>query len=88
MKHKEKTEKKGRFHPFARNVILGSIQFTGIWYIFAGILHLIAVYTPDYFLTLSYRDAALETAPVVLAAGIIGALICDLVLRRTGDQEK
>ena len=52
---------------------------------FAGFLHLAAPYTPDYFRTLLYRDAALEVAPVTLAAGVVMALICDLVLRRAED---
>lgn len=78
---KKESKRKARFHPFARDVVKGSLQLTGMWYILAGILHVLAIYTPDYFRTLLYRDAALEVAPVTFAAGIIAALICDLVLR-------
>ena len=79
-KIQRKPEDKAKFHPFARNVVHGSLQMTGIWYIFAGILHAFAAYTPDYFRALLYRDAALEIAPVTLAAGIVAALVCDLAL--------
>ena len=79
---------KAKFHPFARNVVYGSLQMTGIWYIFAGILHVFAAYTPDYFRALLYRDAALEIAPVTLAAGIVAALVCDLALSYTQTQDK
>lgn len=86
---KRKARKTGLLLPFSRDVLRGSAQLTVIWYIAAGVLHRFAAYTPDYLLTLSYRDALLETAPVTLAAGIIAALICDLALRRAGgDSEK
>lgn len=76
-----------RLHVFSRNAIHGSLQFTVILYIFALVTDLIAPYTPDFFRTIAYRDAALEIAPVTLAAGIVVALLADLVLRR-GDADK
>ena len=69
----------GKLHPFSRNVLHGSAQFTAVWYLFAGFLHLTAGYTPDYFRAILYRDAALQVAPVTLAAGIVLALLTDLV---------
>ena len=56
----------GKLHPFSRNVLHGSAQFTAVWYLFAGFLHLTAGYTPDYFRAILYRDAALQVAPVTL----------------------
>lgn len=82
---RQSTKKRKKLHPFARSVLRGCAQFTAVWYGFAGFLHLAAPYTPDYFRTLLYRDAALEVAPVTLAAGVVMALICDLVLRRAED---
>lgn len=75
-------KRKRRLHDFSRDVIRGTVQLTVVWYVMAGLLHVLAAYTPDYFLTLRFRDDALETAPVLLAVGIAGALIADLVLSR------
>ena len=77
----------GKLHPFSRNVLHGSAQFTAVWYLFAGFLHLTAGYTPDYFRAILYRDAALQVAPVTLAAGIVLALLTDLVLRKTEEKK-
>ena len=62
-------------------------RFTAVWYLFAGFLHLTAGYTPDYFRAILYRDAALQVAPVTLAAGIVLALLTDLVLRKTEEKK-
>lgn len=69
-------------HPYSRNVLHGSFQFTIILYIFAFITYYMAPYAADYFETLRYHTAALEVAPVTLGAGIVAALLCDLALRK------
>lgn len=74
-----------RMHPFARYAFRAAFQLTALILLFAAAAHYLASYTPDYFLTLTYRDAALDTAPVLLAAGIVGGLVGDLVLRRQDD---
>ncbi len=71
-----------RLHPFSRQVLRGCAQFSAVWGGFGLFLHAVAAYTPDYFRTLLYRDAALAVAPVILAVGIVAALLTDLVLRR------
>ena len=40
----------------------------------------IAPYTPDYFRTMEYGDASISVAPVLLAAGIVAAVIAHAVL--------
>lgn len=81
-------ERYGRLHRYSRDVIHGSVQFTVVLYLFAAVAYYIAPYTADYFLTLHYHEAALEIAPVTLAAGIVSALLCDLVLRGQDRGEK
>lgn len=75
-------------HSYSRDVIQGSFQLTVILYLLAAVLYKMAPYTPDYLRCVQYYQAALETAPVVLAAGVISALLCDLVLRKTKTDEK
>ena len=81
---KKPAKKRGYLHVFSRNVLRGCTQFSAVWYGFGIFLHLTAAYPPDYFRTIAYRDAAFATAPVVLAVGIIAALVTDLVLRQQG----
>lgn len=64
-----------------------AFQLALLLVLFAAAAHMLAPYTPDYLRTLAYRDAALDTAPVLFAAGIIGGLVGDLVLRRKSDDE-
>ena len=76
-----------RMHPFAHLAFRTAFQLALLLVLFAAAAHWLAPYTPDYLRTLAYRDAALETAPVLFAAGIIGGLVGDLVLRRKGDDQ-
>ena len=70
-------------HSYAKNVIAGSLQFTALLYVFAALLSRLGPYSADYMRCIRYADAALQIAPVILAGGIIAALISDLVLRKT-----
>lgn len=74
-------------HPFARAAFRSAFQLALLLTAFAVAAHYLAPYTPDYLRTLAYRDAALDTAPVLLAAGIIGGLVGDLALRRGSDDK-
>lgn len=76
-----------RMHPFAHTAFRIAFHLALLLVLFAAAAHLLAPYTPDYLRTLAYRDAALDTAPVLFAAGIIGGLVGDLVLRRKSDDE-
>lgn len=77
-----------RLHKFSRDIIHGSFQFTAVLYAFAGIIYMVAPSTPDYIKSVSYYQAALEIAPVILAGGIVAALLSDLVLRKIKPDEK
>lgn len=76
------------FHPFSRYILHGSLQFTAVLYLAAGITYRVASYVPDYFQALTYSDGFLSIAPVTLASGIIAALISDLVLRKSNADKK
>ena len=76
-----------RMHPFAHTAFRIAFQLALLLVLFAAAAHMLAPYTPDYLRTFAYRDAALDTAPVLFAAGIIGGLVGDLVLRRKSDDE-
>ena len=69
-----------RLHPFVRDVIKGAYQWTFVMYAFSAQCYGIAPYTPDYFRTLEYGDASISVAPVLLAAGIVAAVIAHAVL--------
>lgn len=69
-------------HDFTRYILHGSFQFTAVLYLSAGITYRIAPYVPDSFQALTYSDGFLSIAPVVMASGIIAALVSDLVLRQ------
>ena len=75
-------------HKYSKDVIHGSIQFTIVLYIFAAVFYYMAPYTPDYIRSIHYYMAAIETAPVILASGIICGLISDLALRKKNDQDE
>ncbi len=49
-------------------------------YAFSALCYGIAPYTPDYFRTMEYGDASISVAPVLLAAGIVAAVIAHAVL--------
>lgn len=74
-------------HKYSKDIIHGSLQFSIVLYAFAGFIYLIAPYTPDYILSVSYYTAALEVAPVILAGGVVAALLCDLALRKNKTEE-
>lgn len=74
-------------HKYSKDIIHGSFQFSIVLYAFAGFIYLIAPYTPDYILSVSYYTAALEVAPVILAGGVVAALLCDLALRKNKTEE-
>ncbi|HBT66047.1 MAG TPA: hypothetical protein DEB10_15460, partial [Ruminococcaceae bacterium] len=67
-------------HKFSKDVIHGSAQFSALLYLFAAVIYLIAPYTSDYLMSVRYYQSALEIAPVILAGGIVSALLCDLIL--------
>ncbi|MDD2361781.1 MAG: hypothetical protein PHH84_02310 [Oscillospiraceae bacterium] len=75
-------------HKYSKDIIHGSIQFTVVLYVFAGVIYLIAPHTGNYLRSISYYRGALEVAPVVLAAGVISGLLCDLILRKIKPDEK
>lgn len=75
-------------HKFSCDVIHGSLQFTVVLYMFAGVIYFIAPYTGDYMLSVSYYRGALEIAPVVLAGGVVSSLIIDLILRKTKPEQR
>lgn len=77
-----------RIHSYSRNVIRGSAQLAAALVVFAAIARWIAPLTPDYFRAITYSEAALGIAPATLAAGIVSALLCDLVLRENDDDKK
>ena len=69
-----------RLHPFVRDVIKGAYQWTFVMYAFSALCYGIAPYTPDYFRTMEYGDASISVAPVLLAAGIVAAVIAHAML--------
>lgn len=75
-------------HKYSRDVIHGSFQFSVVLYIFAAVVYVIAPYSADYIRSMDYYQAALETAPVIFAAGIICGLLSDLVLRKKEEPEE
>jgi hypothetical protein len=75
-------------HKYSRDIIHGSFQFSAVLYLFAGVIYYIAPYTPDYLLSMRYYTSAIEVAPVILAGGVVAALLCDLVLRKNNPEEK
>lgn len=75
-------------HTFSKDVIWGSLQLTILLYEFAALLHLIAPYTANFMRTVIYYRAALEVAPVVLAAGIVAGIISDLALRKNSSRKE
>ncbi len=81
MKHTTETSR-GRLAPLARDMMQGGVRFALVLYGFAAVVDRLAPRMADYFTALHYRDAALETAPALLAAGIVAGLITDLALRR------
>ena len=75
-------------HKYSRDILHGTIQFTVVLYLFAGVIYLISPYTNNYLLSVRYYQGALEIAPVVFAGGVVSALLCDLILRKTKPKQK
>ncbi len=68
-------------HSFSKNILAGTFPLVGTLLLFAAVIDRLALYTPDVHRSLRYSQAAWEAAPATLAAGIIAALLCDLILR-------
>lgn len=76
-------------HPYAKDILHGSFQFTVVLYIFSAVVYFLAPRTSDYMLSISYYEGAWAIAPVIMAGGIVSALLCDLVMRKKQpEQEK
>ena len=75
-------EQMAALHPYSKNVMRGTFQFMCILYLMAAVIHCLAPYVPDYFLSFEYYEALIAVAPVTLGVGIIAGLLCDLVLRK------
>lgn len=75
-------------HQFSRYILHGSLQFTAVLYLAAGITYRIAPYVADSFEALAYSDGFLSIAPVVTASGIIAALVSDLVLQHHNEDRE
>lgn len=69
-------------HKYAKDILHGSLQFTVVLYVFSAVVYFIAPNTPNYMLSISYYEGALKIAPVILAGGIVSALLCDLIMRK------
>lgn len=69
-------------HPLSRDILRGSAQFAVLLALFGAVLERTAVYTPDILESLRYAQAAVETAPALLLAGVACALAADLGLRK------
>lgn len=70
-------------HKYARDILHGSLQFTIVLYVFAAVVYFIAPNTPNYMVSISYYEGALKIAPVIMAGGVVSALLCDLIMRKT-----
>ena len=81
-------EQVSSFHQFSRYILQGALQFTAVLYLDAGVTYRIALYVPNPLQALAYSDGFLAIAPVVLASGVIAALISDLVLRKNNADKK
>ena len=81
-------EQVSSFHQFSRYILQGALQFTAVLYLAAGVTYRIALYVPNRLHALAYSDGFLSIAPVVLASGVIAALISDLVLRKNNADKK
>jgi len=68
----------------SRGMIFGTFQLTAILYIFAFVVRRIAPHTPDYLHSMEYYHGAVETAPALLAIGILAGLFSDIMMRRAG----
>ena len=74
-------EQVSSFHQFSRYILQ-------VLYLDAGVTYRIALYVPNPLQALAYSDGFLSIAPVVLASGVIAALISDLVLRKNNADKK
>lgn len=75
-------------HKYAKDILHGSFQFTVVLYLFSAVVYFLAPITPDYMLSISYYEGAWKIAPVIMAGGIVSALLCDLVMRKTQPEQK
>ena len=69
-------------HPYSRQIFWSSLQLAAALALFGWIMERAALHTPDILRTLQYADAAMENVPVMLAVGVVCALLSDLCLRR------
>lgn len=68
-------------HSFSKSILAGTLPLVGMLLLFSAVMDRLALYTPDIQRSLRYSQAALSIAPATLAAGVVAALLCDLILR-------
>lgn len=69
-------------HPYSKDVLKGSVQFSILLLLFAVVMSYLAPYTANIGTTIDYYRAALDVAPTVMATGFLSAFLCELVLRQ------
>ena len=73
-----------RFHPAARTVRHLGFGLALALILFAVVAEWYATVFPDYLLVFRYVEAAKETAPTMIAVGIVSGVWLDLAVRQYG----